>query len=323
MDAFDWHYYLDKYPDLRANGVQTEQQAIQHWLNFGKKECRVSIKTPHNFDWHYYLSKYPDLRANGVFTEQQSIQHWLNHGKKEGRNSIRTTCGFAISTYHRNNSRLESFKKCISSIMKYKKADTVVIIVDDGSSIKDHVSWVKSTFPTIIVIEKGSNNGIAKCKNTCLRMLYNSSCNYYFLLDDDIEILQPIEDKYIHSLDDENISILSGRANSNPIISNYSHYTNKTDHLNGYVLCFSRQTFIKSGYFKVFPYKYGHEHTWYTHRAMSCTNQLGYFDISSNELYIKLISVESSINDKQKTHDCNENTKFMQISNYDYQNCIE
>jgi hypothetical protein len=320
---FDWHYYLDKYPDLRTNGITTEQQAIQHWLDHGNKEGRVSIKTPHNFDWHYYLNNYSDLRSNGINSEQKAIQHWVDYGKKEGRNTQGTKCGFAISTYHRNDSRLDSFTMCISSIMKYKKPDTVVIIVDDGSLIKNHLTWVSITFPDIIIVEKPTNNGISKCKNTCLRMLYENNCDYFFLLDDDIEILQPIEDKYINSLYDDKVSILSGRAESNPVVLNYSKNTNQTNHLNGYVLCFSKLTFMKSGYFKVFPCKYGHEHTWYTHRVMSCTNQIGYFDIASNEFYIKLISVESSINDEQRQYEFGKNQHFLNIYNTDYENCIE
>ena len=90
MDSFDWQYYLDKYPDLRANGVKTEQQAITHWKTYGEKEGRVSIRTPALFDWQYYLDNYPDLRANGVNNEQKALQHWYNHGEKEGRVSIRT-----------------------------------------------------------------------------------------------------------------------------------------------------------------------------------------------------------------------------------------
>jgi len=35
--SFDWQYYLNKYPDLKANGIQTEQQALEHWNTFGKK----------------------------------------------------------------------------------------------------------------------------------------------------------------------------------------------------------------------------------------------------------------------------------------------
>jgi hypothetical protein len=85
MNSFDWLYYLDKYPDLRANGLHTEQQALQHWLYYGEKEGRVSTRTPPLFDWQYYLEKYPDLRANGIHTETQALQHWLDYGEKEGR----------------------------------------------------------------------------------------------------------------------------------------------------------------------------------------------------------------------------------------------
>jgi hypothetical protein len=89
MELFDWTYYLDKYPDLRRYGINNEQQAIHHWLTYGKKEGRTSIRAPELFEWHYYLNKYPDLRRNGINTEQQAIHHWLTYGKKEGRTSIR------------------------------------------------------------------------------------------------------------------------------------------------------------------------------------------------------------------------------------------
>ena len=83
MSLFDWQYYLDKYTDLRANGVHTEEQALEHWNNFGEKEGRVSIRTPGLFDWQYYLDKYYDLKSNGVHTEQQALEHWNNFGKNE------------------------------------------------------------------------------------------------------------------------------------------------------------------------------------------------------------------------------------------------
>jgi glycosyltransferase involved in cell wall biosynthesis len=277
-----------------------------------------------NFDWQYYLDKYPDLRMNGVHTEQQALQHWINHGEKEGRVAYGTQCGFAISTYHRNNNRLKTFKICISSIMKYKKEDTIVIIVDDGSIVKDHISWVKTTFPSIILIEKEINGGIAKCKNTCLRALYDSNCDVFFLLDDDLEFLQPIEYKYLLSLNEKDISILCGRADSNAIINNYSVNTNITFLVNGYLLCFTKNTFIKAGYFKVFPYKYGHEHTWYTFRIMKVMNQTVFCDISFNDTYIKLLSVESTASDEQLNYELHENENSLHTySKNIYEQCIE
>lgn len=40
--GFDWIKYLDDHPDLRTNGVTTEQQAIDHWNAYGRTENRVT-----------------------------------------------------------------------------------------------------------------------------------------------------------------------------------------------------------------------------------------------------------------------------------------
>jgi len=37
---FNWEHYLDHYPDLRQNGVDTKEKAERHWINFGNKEGR-------------------------------------------------------------------------------------------------------------------------------------------------------------------------------------------------------------------------------------------------------------------------------------------
>ena len=83
MDLFDWQYYLDKNPDLRNNGINTEQLALTHWNNYGKSENRDA--RCYIFDWCYYLDTYPDLRTNGINTEQLSLTHWKAYGKCEGR----------------------------------------------------------------------------------------------------------------------------------------------------------------------------------------------------------------------------------------------
>lgn len=83
ITPFDWRIYLDKYPDLRANGVHSEKQALEHWNNHGQTEGRYTSF----FDWKFYLDKYPDLRANGIHSSEQAIEHWNNHGKYEGRMS--------------------------------------------------------------------------------------------------------------------------------------------------------------------------------------------------------------------------------------------
>ena len=42
-NLIDWEYYLDKYTDLRINGVNTKEQALQHWNTHGKTEKKTTL----------------------------------------------------------------------------------------------------------------------------------------------------------------------------------------------------------------------------------------------------------------------------------------
>ena len=37
---FDWKLYLERYPDLRAAGINTQEDAVGHWLEYGRAEGR-------------------------------------------------------------------------------------------------------------------------------------------------------------------------------------------------------------------------------------------------------------------------------------------
>jgi glycosyltransferase involved in cell wall biosynthesis len=275
------------------------------------------------FDYEYYLDKYSDLKNIGIQSEEEAIDHWNNYGKNENRCGYGKICGFAVSTYHRNYNRIEVFKTCISSIMKYKEKETIVIIVDDGSNINDHIIWVKTTFPDITVIEKKENGGIAKCKNTCLRALNEANCDNFFLLDDDIEFLKSIEYKYTQSLCEKKVGILCGRCLDNKVIQRYSENTNITNIVNGFLLCFTRYNFKKAGYFKIFPHKYGHEHTWYTYRIMTCMEQHHFLDINCNELYYRLSNIQSSMSEEDRLYQLKENEQKLNSYSCNYEECIE
>jgi glycosyltransferase involved in cell wall biosynthesis len=201
--------------------------------------------------------------------------------------------------------------------MNYKKVETIVIIVDDGSIIKSHIDWVQSTFPMIQLVEKEKNGGIAKCKNTCLRMLKESNVDIYFLLDDDIEIIQSFEDKYINALKEDNVFILDG-----PSPNDSSTHSCKKDNLYGPCICFTKNILLNCGYFKIPPQKWGHEHSWFTNRVMWCTNQSHYADISSSKYYMRVTNVNSTLDDKEKNSQATENLSIM--NNYHiYHSCIE
>ena len=80
---FDWKYYINKYPDLIQNNIDTEQKAILHWNIHGKNEGRIFCPINKNFDWKFYINKYQDLKE--INTEEKAWYHWIVYGNKEGR----------------------------------------------------------------------------------------------------------------------------------------------------------------------------------------------------------------------------------------------
>lgn len=82
-DKFDWEIYLLLNKDLEKNGIITEQQALNHWHNIGKKEGRVHCDV--NFDWEMYLLLNKDVKTSGVDTKKKAYLHWIKYGKKENR----------------------------------------------------------------------------------------------------------------------------------------------------------------------------------------------------------------------------------------------
>ena len=80
LEFFDWKYYINKYPDLIKNGINSEDKAKQHWENYGCKEGRKCNQIKSN-----HLDLYPELRDNCINTEDEAIYHWLNYGYFEGK----------------------------------------------------------------------------------------------------------------------------------------------------------------------------------------------------------------------------------------------
>jgi hypothetical protein len=44
MKNFDWKVYIANYEDLRLAGITTKQQALKHYMSFGKNENRIDKK---------------------------------------------------------------------------------------------------------------------------------------------------------------------------------------------------------------------------------------------------------------------------------------
>lgn len=48
MNKFDWKYYINKYPDLRDQGIVNRVKALQHYKKYGCKEKRFMNELQEN-----------------------------------------------------------------------------------------------------------------------------------------------------------------------------------------------------------------------------------------------------------------------------------
>ena len=87
----------------------------------------------------------------------------------QGEVHFMTTSGVAISTYFCDVTpeiRLNVFKKSINSLIvsEYKGP---IFLVDDGSTKKDHLNFVREVYgDRIFIQERSENGGLSKVKNT-------------------------------------------------------------------------------------------------------------------------------------------------------------
>jgi predicted nucleic acid-binding Zn-ribbon protein len=70
---FDGDWYLEKYPDVRASGIDP----LVHYLDYGAKEDRNPSP---RFDTERYLNRYPDARAAAT----NPLVHYLRYGVAQG-----------------------------------------------------------------------------------------------------------------------------------------------------------------------------------------------------------------------------------------------
>lgn len=171
--------------------------------------------------------------------------------------------GLAISTYFSKGThleRLEIFKKSINSLGAGAFPGEL-IVVDDCSETTDHLSYLDSV--KVPYFKRPYNGGIAKTKNTGIRILLEKGCDIGFLNDDDLLYLNTnwyVD--YVKAIELTKIPHFSLFLEEGHAHANYNNYTIfRTPHVNGCLLTFTRKLIEEIGYFKVLPYKYGHEHS--------------------------------------------------------------
>ena len=80
--VYDFNYYINKYPDIKAAFGYDDVSALQHFVNNGMKEGRIGKA---DFVVSYYKNSYPDLRSAFGSNLQLYYLHYIKNGKREGR----------------------------------------------------------------------------------------------------------------------------------------------------------------------------------------------------------------------------------------------
>lgn len=84
-DVYDFEYYIEHYPDLKAAFGNNKIRALEHFVEFGMSEGRQAKGT---FNVNSYKNRYVDLQKAFGSTLKSYYLHYIEHGKKEGRVAI-------------------------------------------------------------------------------------------------------------------------------------------------------------------------------------------------------------------------------------------
>ena len=80
--VYDYNYYVNKYPDIRAAFGDDDMAVLAHFVNYGMGEGRRGNEA---FDINSYRNAYSDLRAAFGMDLKQYYLHYLYAGKSEKR----------------------------------------------------------------------------------------------------------------------------------------------------------------------------------------------------------------------------------------------
>ena len=239
--------------------------------------------------------------------------------------------GLAVSTYANENTNLERFniiKKCLDSL---DNIDIHIIIINDASIVKEHINLINKYKDKYHIINREINGGIAKCKNTALKYFEENDFDYCFLMDDDVEILDKnFYQYYINASEKTNIDHLCFQCHSRHKVNikNINGIEIKeSNHTNGCFLMITKRMIKEIGYFKILPFKYEHEHSNYTTRAIVFGLAPGYVDIIGSEKMLKLIDESTEFDSGTRISGddfaANEIAAFENIHANKYITCVE
>ncbi len=176
-EGFDWKFYLDYYPDLRSAGLQTEQDAADHYLFHGFFERRLTCAPEQDMVRWYEDARRRQLDAIAAFDERD-----VRIVKREA-GAAPVTVSVVITLYNYE----QYIEACVRSVLNSTLRDFEIIIVNDAStdsSLARCSAFLSCGMP-LTIIDKTVNTGVSHCRNQGIR---HARGDCVFILDADNEI---------------------------------------------------------------------------------------------------------------------------------------
>ncbi len=141
--AFDYKYYADTYPDLKAAYGYNEDALWDHYVQFGQFEARKCYvgdpggslhvrkvsdssdsSASESFDYKYYADTYPDLKAAFGYDQNALWNHYVQFGQKEGRKCSATDTGnTSEDTTAQTNTGASYAEQMLAQINAYRQSN--------------------------------------------------------------------------------------------------------------------------------------------------------------------------------------------------------
>ena len=236
--------------------------------------------------------------------------------------------GIAISTFSNlktDEKRYEIIEKSLTSlyeIVKNTKLDVYVVVVVDGKVPEIHEKILKKFNFDIFI--RPENGGVAKTKNSSIRLLLDKNIDIGFLADDDVLYKESCLEKYCEVILKGKIHHI-GFCQMHPLVHPENEWKkmgyikvnfngqNIMKHSGGGVGCwlsFTPELIKKIGYFKVMEGKYGYEHINFTYRCIHHKMIPHGCDIIEPLKYMDHIGFEPvGYNKFNKSHSIDEKTR--------------
>lgn len=282
-----------------------------------------------NLDTAKYLQKYSDL-TKVIKTSHDAQQHWLNYGRRLGRIFFdvspnpplvwKPTVGLAITIFYGPKTgagRLNIFKTGIESLLR-SPFPGPIYIVDDGSSNQDAIKWLQSLNSNRFQLHiKPQNEGMAKSKNLCIRLL--KDYDIIFLADDDIiyrsadwwsPYVNAINKTGYHHWNLMGASVVKSlNARFLPRITHNYEYR-QFDRVSGQLMVLTQRVVREVGYLKPFPAKYGWSHVNYTLRIIHHKLTPGFIDIIECDKFIECRNDQPCVSGEDMKRNAEINSKY-------------